>query len=112
MYSDISWNNPKLGVMAPNKGPSGFAIAWDSGSAVVEKGKKKIFEGSVPRGSQARGKGGSQAFPSPVNCVAHFAHQFLFFCCFTLFWPLFPTMMTGLRLFLLQVLGFAIQWYP
>lgn len=41
MYSDISWNNPKRGVMAPNKGPSCFAIAWDS--AVVEKGKKKLL---------------------------------------------------------------------
>ena len=34
--------------------------------------------------------GSSQAFPSPVNCVAHFAHQFLFFCCFTLFFASFP----------------------
>ena len=57
--------------------------------------------------------GSSQAFPSPVNCVAHFA-QFLFFCCFTLFFASFPHYddWTGLRLFLLQVLGFAILWYP
>ena len=56
----------------------------------MEKGKKKIIEGSVPSGSLARGKGDSQAFPSPVNCVVHFAHQFLFFCCFTLFFASFP----------------------
>lgn len=110
MYSDISWNNPKRGVMAPNKGPSCFAIAWDS--AVVEKGKKKLLrevrQAGVWQGERAIAK------LSPLQSTVWLTllTSFYFFAVSLCFLPLSPTTMTGLRLFLLQVQGFAILWYP
>ena len=73
--------------MTHNKGSSGFAIAWDQDRSGRKRQKKKLVSEAhqvrVWRGLRAAAKL-SPLQPITVY-VAHFAHRFLFFCCFTLF---------------------------
>jgi len=112
MYSDISCNNPKQVVMAPNKGPSGFAIAWDQALQRWKKAKKN-YRGKCAKWESGEGKGRQPSFPlSSQLCGSLCSPVFIFFAVSLCFLPLSPTTMSGLWLFLLQVLGFAIPWYP
>ena len=92
MYSNVSWNNPKRGVMAPNKGPSGFAIAWDQALQWWKKAKKKLLtRGKCARQESGEGKGWQPSFPLFSQlCGSLCSPVFIFFAVSLCFFASFP----------------------
>lgn len=89
--------------MAPNKGPSGFAIAWDQALNWWKKAKKKLSREVRQAGVWQGERAAAKLSPLQSTVWLTLLTSFYFFAVSLCFLPLSPTTMTGLRLFLLQV---------